>query len=65
MTTNVTYSISYKRNVGNYESATAFFSITDTVRDNETVDITKDRIVGKVDSWLEDKIREIDNDVKV
>lgn len=62
--TSVTYSMAYKRALPNYENATAFFSITDEVRASETVDQTKDRLVKKVDSWLEAKINEIDEDAK-
>ena len=64
MSDSVTYSLGYKRALPNYENVTPFFSVTTTVREGETIDAAKNRVVAKVESWLEAKIREIDEDAK-
>lgn len=62
--TSITYSASYKRSLPNYEHVQVFFSLTDDVREGEHVDDAKNRVVAKVDQWVYDKIREVDEEAK-
>jgi hypothetical protein len=58
--TSVTYGLQYTRNLGNFENARVHFEISDDLRPGETPDQAKDRIVAKVDSWVEAAIKAID-----
>lgn len=64
MTTTVHAELKYVRNLGNFESAHVTFGITDSVRDGETVGEAANRVYRKVESLVEEKIKEIDEDAK-
>ena len=42
----------YKVNMGNYETYDVAFEITDSVKEGEKVDDTKNRLDAKVSEWL-------------
>lgn len=60
--TSVTYGLQYTRNLGNFENARVYYEITDDLREGETPDAAKDRITAKVDSWVEQRVGEIDSE---
>lgn len=61
MSTSVTVSAFYTRNLGNFENAKVGYEIeSDERRPDETVDEFKDRLQAKVDKWLEDRVNQID-----
>jgi hypothetical protein len=60
----VTYGLAYTRNLGNFENVKPFFEISTDVRDGETDEEAKDRIVAKVDKWVEDAVEQIDEEAK-
>lgn len=64
MTDSVTYSVAYKRSLPNYENVTPFFSVTRDVKEGETFDKVKEALVLKVETWMTEKINEIDADSK-
>ena len=65
MTTAVTYTAGYTRNLGNFESARVDFGITsDERKSGESVDDLKRRLKAKVDSWVQEAIEEVDAEAR-
>lgn len=64
MATKFTYGLKYTRNLGNFENVTPYFEISDEQRENETLNELVNRVVGKVESLMTEKINEIDEDTK-
>jgi hypothetical protein len=63
VTTAVTVSAFYTRNLGNFENAKVGYEITsDDIRPGETVDEFRDRLKAKVQNWVSEDIQEIDRD---
>lgn len=65
MTTSVSYSAGYTRNLGNFESARVDFGITtDEFKDGETANEVKARLKTKVDTWVQEAIEEVDREAR-
>jgi len=65
MSTSVTYTAGYTRNLGNFESARVDFGITsDERKSGESVDDLKRRLKAKVDSWVQEAIEEVDAEAR-
>ena len=65
MSTSVTYTAGYTRNLGNFESARVDFGITsDERKPGESVDDLKRRLKAKVDSWVQEAIEEVDAEAR-
>lgn len=61
MTTSVTVSVFYTRNLGNFENAKVGYELTsDEKGPNETTEQFRQRLKEKVQRWIEEDIREID-----
>jgi hypothetical protein len=58
----VTYGMQYTRNLGNFENARIYFEVTRSVRDGETIDEAKEKVVSKVDGWVQKSVEAIDNE---
>lgn len=65
MTTAVTVSTFYTRNLGNFENAKVGYEITsDDMKSGETVDQFRARLKAKVQQWVAEDIAEIDADAR-
>jgi hypothetical protein len=65
MTTSVTASAFYTRNLGNFENAKIGYEITsDEIREGESIDQFRARLKAKISQWVEEDIREIDAEAK-
>lgn len=62
--TRVTAGLHYTRNLGDFENAKVHFEISDDVRDGEKVSEAAQRVYGWVETLVDEKIREIDADVR-
>ena len=63
MSTSVTVSVFYTRNLGNFENAKVGYEITsDEIREGETVEAFRNRLKAKVQGWVAEDIAEIDAD---
>lgn len=61
MTTSVSASAYYTRNLGNFESAKIGYGITsDEIREGETLDEFKNRLEAKVQKWTREAIESLD-----
>lgn len=59
----ITYSAFYTRNLGDYQNAKIGYEITtDEKRDGESLEDFRDRIKAKVQQWIVEDIREIDEE---
>lgn len=65
MTTAVTVSVFYTRNLGNFENAKVGYELTsDEIREGESVEDFRNRLKAKVQKWVADDIAEIDEDAR-
>lgn len=65
MATSVRASVFYTRNLGNFENVKVGYEIeTDEFRPGETIDQLKNRLKAKANKWVEEDIKEIDEDAK-
>lgn len=65
MTTSVRASAFYTRNLGNFENVKIGYEIeSDEFREGESIDQFKARLKAKVAKWVEEDIKEIDEDAK-
>jgi hypothetical protein len=65
MSTTISYSAGYTRNLGNFESARVDFSIaTDEFKPGEKPDDVKARLKAKVDLWVQDAVEEVDAEAR-
>jgi len=64
LTDSVTYELAWKRALPGYENITPFFGVTTDVRDDESFEDAKDRVVKMVEDWMTEKIQEIETDLK-
>lgn len=65
MTTAVTVSAFYTRNLGNFENAKIGYEITsDEKREDETIDQFKERLKAKVHKWVAEDVQEIDAEAR-
>jgi hypothetical protein len=65
VTTLVTYSAGYTRNLGNFESARVDFGIsTDEFKEDENINDVKTRLKAKVDSWVQEAVEEVDAEAR-
>lgn len=64
MTTAVTVTKSFTRNVGNFESARTEYGITtDDYLDGETTEQLRLRLKAAVERWVQEDVKEIDADL--
>lgn len=52
----------YTRNLGNFENAKVGYEIEATVSDGETAELVRARLVDKIDGWIKEDIRIIDEE---
>lgn len=65
MSTSVTVSAFYTRNLGNFENAKVGYELTSDERLNgESIDEFRNRLKGKVQQWVAEDIAEIDADAR-
>lgn len=64
MTTRVSVTLGFTRNMGNFESMRVDLGISDDSRDGETAGETFNRVYGKVESLLLDKVRELEEEIR-
>ncbi len=65
MTTSVTVSAFYTRNLGNFENAKVGYEITSDDRlESESIDAFRSRLKAKVQQWVAEDIAEIDSDAR-
>lgn len=63
MATTVTYTVNYTRNLGNYESAKIGYALSsDDIRDGESIEDFRARIKAKVQQWVEEDVKEVDDE---
>lgn len=58
-------SLTYKKNLGNFENINVFVSLTDSARQDENPQDLLDRVYGEVEVQLEKRIAEIARDLGV
>ena len=63
MGTKVRVGLGYTRNMGNFESLRVDIAIEDDTRNDENAQQAFDRIYGKVEGLLVDKVRELESTV--
>lgn len=64
MSTSVTYGVEFTIKTAQFENVKPSFSMTEDVRDGEHPSDTAARVVALVDSWLTDKVEEINEDLR-
>lgn len=65
MTTSVTVSAFYTRNLGNFENAKVGYEISsDERKEGESVEDFRNRLKAKVQRWVAEDIAEIDSDAR-
>lgn len=60
----VTYQVEFTRNLGNFENVKPLFGATATLEDGDKVDDAYDKLTTLVDSWLTDKVEELETELK-
>lgn len=62
--TKVHVQLKFVRNIGNFESVHVELGVDDYTRSGETVDQAMNRVYAYVENKLQDKVNEIENDLK-
>lgn len=64
MATQVTAGLTYTRNLGNFENVKVNVEVTDSAREGEKVNDAFERVYGFVEAKLQEKVEEIEADLK-
>lgn len=62
--TQVTAGLTYTRNLGNFENVKVNVEVTDAKREGENVNEAFERVYSFVESKLQEKVEEIEADIK-
>jgi len=60
----VTAGLTYTRNLGNFENVRVHVEVSDTAREDETVNAAFERVYSFVEAKLQEKVEEIEADLK-